>query len=108
MCGAAAESILLAIAIAKAGDEEGVLKEYLTRGGRQRIENRVVGPQPDWIRDQFRGCTGLLNYWRDSAAHGRHSDMQYAEAHTALSQLLWFAQFADDQWELLTATGGRA
>ena len=42
MCGAATESILLATAIAKS-DEQTVLKEYATSGGRRRVENRILG-----------------------------------------------------------------
>ena len=42
MCGASAESILLAIAIAKKGDEEEVLRLYATAQGRSRVENNIV------------------------------------------------------------------
>ena len=39
---AAAEAILLATAIAKS-DEQTVLAEYNTIGGRRRVENRILG-----------------------------------------------------------------
>jgi hypothetical protein len=38
MCGAAAESILLAIAVAKVQDEAVVLTEYRSAGGRTELE----------------------------------------------------------------------
>jgi hypothetical protein len=40
MAGAAAESILLAVAIGKMADEPKVLKEYASAGGRGRLPNR--------------------------------------------------------------------
>jgi hypothetical protein len=43
MAGAAAESILLAVAIAKIGDEKKVLLEYQSSKGRSRLIGRVVG-----------------------------------------------------------------
>ncbi len=43
MAGAAAESILLAIAITKIKDEPKVLKEYASSGGRARVTKMVVG-----------------------------------------------------------------
>jgi hypothetical protein len=46
----------------------------------------------------------LLNYWRDSAAHGRNSHIGENEAYTALLLLLRFAMFASDRWAELTQT----
>jgi hypothetical protein len=42
MAGAAAESILLAVAIAKSGDEK-TLKDYGSFGGRKRVTSYIVG-----------------------------------------------------------------
>jgi hypothetical protein len=42
MAGAAAESILLAVAIAKTGDETKVLKDYESAGGRGRVTKLVL------------------------------------------------------------------
>src|SRR5262249_19970960 len=43
MCGAAAESILLAVAVAKSGDERATLATYQTAKGRRRVIESVVG-----------------------------------------------------------------
>lgn len=42
MCGAAAESVVLAVAIAKQGDEDAVLKVYFAAQGRKRTTDAVV------------------------------------------------------------------
>jgi hypothetical protein len=43
MCGAAAESILLAVAIERRGDADAVLRDYRTGGGRTRVERNLLG-----------------------------------------------------------------
>jgi hypothetical protein len=103
MCGAAAESILLATAIAKAKDEESVLKEYRSATGRKRVADRITGTLRASLRDQFETFVRLLGYWRDDAGHGRDSSISEPEANMALLQLLRFAQFADSEWDALTA-----
>lgn len=102
MCGAAAESILLATAVAKVGDEDDVLRMYETSRGRQRIENKLIGQAPEPVKRQFRGHTELLNYWRDDAAHGKLSPIDDNGAYTSLAMLLRLANFVVDQWEDLT------
>ena len=57
MCGAAAESILLAVAIAKDGDQEKIEKAYLASGGRGRIEKLILGSQPNNIQSDCRGIS---------------------------------------------------
>jgi hypothetical protein len=79
MCGAAAEAILLATAIAKA-DEATVLKEYNTAGGRRRVENIILGKARQGLRDEYVGYMTLLKYWRDQAAHGKASGLKDNEA----------------------------
>lgn len=103
MCGAAAESILLAVAIAKTGDEGQVLKSYQAAGGRAKVENLIIGRQQLNIQDEFRSQAGLLKYWRDSAAHGRRTNIADNEAYTSLALLLRFAQFVNDRWTILSA-----
>jgi hypothetical protein len=100
MCGAAAESVYLAIAIQKIGDKEQAEKEYLS--GRGRIEAKLVGNLPDQLKTEFRGYTTLLKYWRDATAHGMASEIDDAQAFTSLAYLLRFAQFASDRWDELT------
>lgn len=102
MCGAAAESILLATAIAKQDDEDEVLKMYGTASGRIRIENIVVGQASERIRREFKGLTELLKYWRDEASHGKASQISDNEAYTSLAMLLRYAMFVNNAWDTLT------
>lgn len=102
MCGAAAESILLALAIAKRGNEEEILREYRAANGRSKVEKILIGQQSQQIQQDFTTYTSLLKYWRDEAAHGTESDLDDEEAFTSLILLLRFAQFADSRWNTLT------
>jgi hypothetical protein len=102
MCGAAAESILLAVAITKSGDEHGILASYRTASGRKKVVDVIVGQATQALADQFKSATSLLSYWRDDAAHGLPSTISEIEAHEAVSRLLRFAQFAVDNWAELT------
>jgi hypothetical protein len=102
MAGAAAESILLAVAIAKMG-EEVAMKEYASRSGRKAITDKIVHGLPGGITEQFKSLCELLNYWRDQAGHGTASTISEIEAFHAISRLLRFAQFASDNWATLTA-----
>lgn len=101
MCGAAAESVLLATAIAKE-DEDTVLGQYNTAGGRRRVENLILGKIRQELRDEYTGYMTLLKYWRDQAAHGAASRIQDNEAYTSLALLLRFAIFVHDHWAELT------
>lgn len=103
MCGAAAESILLAIAIAKSRDEGATMRTYQAAQGRRKIIEEIVGAARSALAGPFRSATGLLSYWRDDAAHGIASNISEIEAHEALSRLLRFSQFANDNWAELTA-----
>lgn len=102
MCGASAESIMLAIAIAKRGDEDAVLQEYKSASGRSKVERMITGQQSGRIQQEFTLFMSLLKYWRDEAAHGSLSSIDEEEAFTTLILLLRFAQFADDRWDQLT------
>jgi len=101
MCGAAAEAILLATAIAKS-DEATVLAEYNTAGGRRKVENIILGQARQELRDEYKGYTTLLKYWRDQAAHGKVSGIADNEAYTSLALLLRFAIFVNENWTELT------
>jgi len=101
MCGASAESIMLAIAIAKRGDEEAVLQEYKSASGRSKVEKIITGQQSGRIQQDFTLFMSLLKYWRDEAAHGSLSSIDEEEAFTTLILLLRFARFADDRWDQL-------
>jgi hypothetical protein len=104
MCGAAAESILLAVAIQKSGDEAATLTLYRTASGRRRVIEGIIGQARQTIAEPFRSATGLLSYWRDEAAHGLASAISEIEAHEALARLLRFAQFAIENWDELTSS----
>jgi len=101
MCGAAAESIMLATASAKKNESE-IFAMYNTAGGRGRVENVIVGKARQEIREEFLGCLTLLKYWRDQAAHGGVSRITDNEAFTSLVLLLRFALFVEDNWGSLT------
>lgn len=102
MCGAAAEAIVLALAVAKSGDRETTERDYISRGGRGRVENALIGQQRSDIQDKFRSFTELLKYWRDASAHGRVVNISDIEAQVALNRLVLFAQFATDMWDNFT------
>jgi hypothetical protein len=103
MCGAAAESILLTLSIAKVGNEDAVIREYRTATGRKKTTDMLVGKLPDSIQRPFRSLIGILSYWRDDAAHGVASPISAPEAEEALRQLVMLAQFASRHWNDLTA-----
>jgi hypothetical protein len=98
MCGAAAESILLSVAIAKSGNEKQTLATYRTAQGRTRIESSIVGQADERLKNGIHGVTGLLKYWRDAAAHGARAAVSDHEAHVALLLLLRHAAFVEDNW----------
>ena len=101
MCGAAAESIMLAAAAAKTGDEDTVLEKYRSAQGRSRVRNLLVGAASRRLQADFDTFLGLLNYWRDEAAHGVASNLGSTEAELGLVQLCRFAVFMKDNWEVL-------
>ena len=105
MCGAAAESVLLAAAVAREGNEEDLLKVYASANGRSRVESTLLGRVRDQLRREFQGLTVLLKYWRDEAAHGKASLIGDNEAYTSLAMLLRFAKLVADNWPDLTDHG---
>jgi hypothetical protein len=102
MTGAAAESVLLATAIAKVGDEEEVLATYRRANGRQAVLNMVVGQANEHRRATLSTFTGIVSLWRDEAAHGQPSPLSTANADEALRQLLHMCQWVDREWANLT------
>ena len=103
MCGAAAESAILAGAIAKTRDERKVLSKYAAPKGRAFIAETVFGRKPTKQEERFiSSAFYLLAYWRDEAAHGQASAISELDAYHALSTLLRLAQFLCAEWEALT------
>jgi hypothetical protein len=103
MAGAAAESILLAVAVAKTGDEAKILKDYASSGGRGRVTKLVVTGLTGSVARTFEAALQVLHYWRDDAAHGKATTISEVEAYASLIQLLRLAQFCSDRWDELTA-----
>lgn len=102
MCGAAAESITLSIAIRKRdGDEDAVLDMYSRRDGTRNVLNLILQGQDRGSRAEMEKYTDLLKYWRDIAAHGQLAGIGEGEAYLSLIQLYRFAIFADQRWERL-------
>lgn len=102
MCGAAAESIMLATAIAKHGESR-VLQQYNRSNGRRAVENMILGQRTPSLKEEYLGYATLLKYWRDSASHGSASNITDNEAYTSLALLLRFALFTSDRWSELTS-----
>lgn len=96
MCGAAAESIILSLAIRKEGDEDKVLKQYAASGGRGRITKNLTGQVDERLRREFDGLVDPINFWRDESSHGKVSDINDNEAYIALQNLLRFAGLAKE------------
>jgi hypothetical protein len=103
MVGAAAESVLLAIAITKEGDEERVLRTYHGNRGRQAVLNMIVGQADAHRRNTLTTFAGIVSLWRDDAAHGRASPIDTSNADETLRQLLHMCQWVAREWDNLTA-----
>jgi hypothetical protein len=103
MVGAAAESILLALAAAKTGDQDAILRLYRQSRGRQAILNLIVGQANASLRNTITTFAGIVSLWRDDAAHGQQSPLGTANADEALRQLLHMCQWIDREWGILTA-----
>lgn len=102
MVGAASESILLAIAVAKSGDEAAILAKYNGRSGRSEVIKSIAGSLPARLANSLQGFMGLLAYWRDEAGHGQVTELSLANADEALRQLLHLCQWANKNWKALT------
>lgn len=102
MCGAAAESVILAAAIAKAGDEGTVMAKYKGKSGRKAVEDSLLGQAPKEVREQYQAHASLLKYWRDESAHGTVTKIDGNHAYTTLLQVIRLCHFIDDYWEVLT------
>lgn len=104
MCGAAAESVLLALAIAKSGDDQRILKDYAAANGRSHVERYLLGQMNAGLRNEFTGYLGLLKYWRDAASHGQVQGIADNEAFTSLALLLRLSKCASDNWAKLVGS----
>jgi hypothetical protein len=103
MAGAACETILLTIAIQRTKDEEKAVKIYRSRDGRRTLINLITTNLKPHMKQAIETATSLLSYWRDAAAHGHATEISEFAAHDALSRLLRFAQFVNENWSDLTS-----
>lgn len=102
MVGAAAESIVLATAIAKGGSEATVLKGYGSANGQKKLLNDLAPATKPYLARPLATVTGLLAYWRDEASHGAAVRISGPETEQALRELLQLAQFFSENWDDLT------
>jgi len=102
MVGAAAESILLSLAIAKTSDEPHILRLYSQATGRSRVLNLIVGQATAARRDTLTTFAGIISLWRNEAAHGQASTLGTANADESLRQLLHMSQWVAQEWASLT------
>jgi hypothetical protein len=103
MAGAAAEAILLALAINRRGSADSVLNDYRKAGGRKRITDYLLGQAQKEVRQNIEPGLELLNYWRDESAHGNVTQVAGPMAAAAVDRLYRLATYADDNWATLTA-----
>jgi len=102
MVGAAAESILLAVAIAKIQNEGTVLSAYGSARGRSKVLDMITANIPAGPKRELEQFSGIISLWRDEAAHGRASDLDTANADEALRELLHMCQWTKKNWAKLT------
>ena len=95
------ESVLLAAAIRKRGNEDDVLKLYKSAQGRRKVMELLTGAAPVSLKGPVESAAGLLAYWRDESGHGIASSFSEFEAHDAMARLLRLAQFASSNWDAL-------
>src|SRR5262249_45046819 len=100
MSGAAAESILLALAISKSSGEQ-VMGVYLSRGGRDKVMRSLRGGADIAVATQVRAAIDVMKYWRDDASHGEKTEISEPHAYLSLTQLMRLAQIASDHWDKL-------
>jgi hypothetical protein len=105
MCGAASESVVLAVASAKLG-EQAAVSTYRGANGRSRLEARLTGQVNDRLKRDFQALSILLKYWRDDSAHGQATAIGDNEAYTSIAMLLRFAAFVHDHWPEIVGSGG--
>jgi hypothetical protein len=102
MSGAAAESILLSLTVAKMGDESRALAEYRKTSGTTKLIQFLQRQQNSVVQQRLDTFVELLRFWRDEAAHATDQLIDEEEAFHSLLLLLRFARFADHKWTELT------
>jgi len=104
MSGAAAESILLALASERMGSRDAALREYQKVTGATRLLNHLKRGQNAHVHEQLDVMFSLLKHWRDASTHASESPMGEETAFVALLLLLRLAHFADERWDELVVS----
>lgn len=97
MSGAAAESILLFLAIKKGKPEEEALALYRTGGGLKKLKDFLSGKLNQKDKEKFEIFHELIKYQRDDAAHGEIKDILAFDAYESLSRLIFLCQHVRDR-----------
>ena len=110
MCGAAAEAILLSLAIEIDGNETKVLRAYQRHDGRSQIVKSVVGSLRPDQRDKLNTYFDLIKHFRDLSGHGAPAGLNLATAHDKLGLLRAMVILVAPHWDEIVATAkkGRA
>lgn len=108
MCGAACESIYLALAVSKKGDEAEVLKRYRSSDGRKQLQNIIEQNLPGGLIRSLKSGFEVVAYWRDCSAHGEVTNLGRSEARACLNILLTLVQTANDRWDDITINSAAA
>lgn len=103
MCGAAAESILLSLSIAQAGNEDAVLRDYRTSQGTSKLIRRLSAQKNSVLHQRLEQFHDIIKYWRDEAAHAMSGQIDEEQAFISLLLLLRLARFADERWDELVS-----
>jgi hypothetical protein len=101
MIGAAAESILLAAAVIKLGEDE-ALRLYRGMSGRRTLTNAVLRNCAEHVSREFRLHVDLISLWRDLSAHADPGIISEQEAFANMRGLIKFTHFAEQRWAVLT------
>ena len=100
MVGAAAESIVMALGVARLG-EQTAERIYYGKNGRKLLEDAVLDGVSTWLARDVRGHTSLIALWRDRSAHANESEVTEGEAYMSLLGLLKFANLVSESWSKL-------
>jgi len=101
MCGAAAESIILACAEKRCG-AAAVSAAYKGATGRSKVMHMLVGQADKRLKDGIEHLGDLLKYWRDNSAHGQVFEVDDNEAFMAIVILMRYSAFVSENWDALT------
>jgi hypothetical protein len=103
MAGAAAEAVLIALAVEKKGERTWVEKRMRGTGGRQELHKALRPEGGAEGQRRVETLIDLVSYYRDDAAHTLGDPITDEGAQLTLLLLLNVAAYADQHWAYLTA-----